>query len=568
MLDYIALYPNKHKDELNMDFLKSTFDKPLDYYVIACMKDFESINNIEILEYKVIEDQDEVDINNHMININYKKKNLDAIPVPKYNYMMDSRYHEIDFKIRVKTNLHEKTIVKRILVPTLHDGVYRINNKNMKVIWQLVDASTYSRRGNVTMKSRNPIMIYVNKSRVVPDVNGVEHVLTGFSYAQDSSKKKRKNVAAARKSKMRFIDPLLLYLAKMGMKKTIDFFGMTDLVKVKRSYTKKDEKEYHIFECNEVYFLVKPDAFEHPMVRSFICMASFLQNRDFPVTWDSLEDKEYWICRIGYIGSIKSKNIISFYEKGRSTIHHVERTLSQLTIDSLRLPDVYKENGYQIIYWMITNFDVLKQRVNIDMKNKRIRKNEAIVDATLGRKIAENISKLIERKSKSKMNTMDTLLELFNFNSDIIVTGMRNMNDMVKSDDASNDMAFMNDMAYTCKGYQSLGEGNNKMIADKYRYLHPSMVGTIDLFTTSNSDCGMSGAIVPFVELYDGFFFTPEHEPCMARYKFECYVKEELGIDRKLPLDSFDDYIAYVSDKKAFRKELAYEPIEIIEKEV
>ena len=59
------------------------------------------------------------------------------------------------------------------------------------------------------------------------------------------------------------------------------------------------------------------------------------------------------------------------------------------------------------------------------MENKRIRKNEVLVSSTLGRKIAENIHKLIERKSKSKMNTMDTLLELFNFNSDIILTGMR-----------------------------------------------------------------------------------------------------------------------------------------------
>lgn len=567
MLDYIALYPNKHEDEMNMDFLTSSFDKPLDYYVIACMKDFETVSNIDILEYTIIKDQDEVDINNHMVNINYKKKNLDSIQIPTYSYMMDSRYHEIDFKIRVKTNLHEKIILKRILVPTLHDGVYVINNKKMKAIWQLVDASTYSRRGNVTMKSRNPIMIYVNKHRIIPDVNGNEFVLTGYSYAQDSSKK-RKN-SASKKSKMQFMDPLLLFLAKMGMKKTIDFFGMTDIIKVKRSYTKADEKKYYIFECNDVYFLAKQEIFDTcELVKNFICMTSFLQHRDFPVTWDVLEDTNYWTCRIGYIGSAKSKNLMSFYEKGRSTIHHVERTLSQLTKESLRLPEVYKENGYKIIYWMITNFDALKQRVNIDMKNKRIRKNEAIVDATLGRKISENISKLIERKSKSKMNTMDTLLELFNFNSDIILTGMRNMNDMIKSDDASNDMAFLNDMAYTCKGYQSLGEGNSKMIADKYRYLHPSMVGVVDLFTTSNSDCGMSGAIVPFVKLYDGFFFTPDHEPCHARYEFEKELKEVFEIDRKIPLDTFDDYIQYVDKKKSFRKELTYEPIEIVEKEV
>lgn len=113
----------------------------------------------------------------------------------------------------------------------------------------------------------------------------------------------------------------------------------------------------------------------------------------------------------------------------------------------------------------------------------------------------------------------------------------------------------------------SLGESNSKNIADKYRYLHPSMVGVLDLFTTSNSDCGMSGSIVPFVKLYDDFFFTPEREPCRSRYDFECVLKETFGIDRKLPLDTFEDYISYVTEKQNFRKEFQYEPILITERE-
>ena len=458
MLDYIALYPNEHADEMNMDFLKSVHDKPLDDYVIACMKDFESVENIEIMKYKIVTDQDEVDINNHMVNINYKKKDLSSIVIPKHSYMLDSRFHEIEFTIKVHTNLNEKIINKKILVPTLHDGYYLINNKKMKVIWQLVDASTYSQRGKITMKSRMPIIIYCNKHKITPDINGTEFVLPSFSYAQDSTRKRGEGGASAAKKRVKFINPLMVYLAKMGMKKTIDFFGMKDIVKIKKAYTKKEEDENYIFECNETCILAKKELFdEYDLVKAFVCMAVHLQNRDFPVTMENIEDRDYWICRIGYLGSVKNKNIMSFYEKGKTSIHMIERLLDSFSIDSLRLPMIYKSNIYVIMYWMITNFDSLKQRVNIDMNNKRIRKNEVIVSSTLGRKISENINKLIERKSKSKMNTMDTLLELFNFNSDIILTGMRNMNDMVKSDDASNDMAFMGDFAYTVKGPNSLG---------------------------------------------------------------------------------------------------------------
>lgn len=531
------------------------------------MKDFESIKNIEILEYTIINDQDEVDINNHSININYKKKNIDNISVPKNMYMLDSRYHEIQFKIRVSTNLNEKIILKRILVPTLHDGYYLINNTKMKAIWQLVDASTYSQRGKVTMKSRMPIIIYHNKHKITPDINGTEFVLPIYSYAQDTTKK-RGGGGGAKKKRTKFINPLMIFCTKMGMKKTIKFFGMDGIVSFKRNYTDKDEENCYIFECNDTYVLAKKELFDqYDMVKSFTCMAVHLQNRDFPVNMDLLEDREYWICRIGYIGSVKNKNIYSFYDKGITCINVIERLLNFFSIESLRLPYLYKSNIYYIIYWMMSNFDELKQRVNIDMNNKRIRKNEYIVDSSLGRKVSENIMKLIERKGKSKMNTMDTLLELFNFNSDIIISGMRNNNDLIKSNDASNDMNFLSDMKYSAKGYQSIGESSSKMIAEKYRYLHPSMVGVIDLFTTSNSDCGMSGAITPFVKLYNGFFFTPDGEPCSARYNFEKSLYEDCGIDRKLNLDTFEDYIECITKKNEFKKELTYEVIEIVEKD-
>lgn len=110
-------------------------------------------------------------------------------------------------------------------------------------------------------------------------------------------------------------------------------------------------------------------------------------------------------------------------------------------------------------------------------------------------------------------------------------------------------------------------ESNSKNIANKYRYLHPSMVGVIDLFTTSNSDCGMSGSIVPFVKLYDNFFFTEKREPCKSRYLFEVTLKELFGIKRNLPLDTFEDYIAYITEHDTFDKDFKYEPITIVERE-
>ena len=88
------------------------------------------------------------------------------------------------------------------------------------------------------------------------------------------------------------------------------------------------------------------------------------------------------------------------------------------------------------------SFDELRTKSNIDMANKRIRKNEYIVNSSLGKKINENINRLIEKRGKSRLNSMDTLLELFNFGSDIIISGMRNLNDLIKTDDIVNDNDF------------------------------------------------------------------------------------------------------------------------------
>lgn len=111
----------------------------------------------------------------------------------------------------------------------------------------------------------------------------------------------------------------------------------------------------------------------------------------------------------------------------------------------------------------------------------------------------------------------------------------------------------------------SLGDGNNKKIATKYRYLHPSMAGILDLNTSSNSDIGLSGSFTPFAKLYDGYYFTPEHEPCQARYRFECELAEE-GF-RKVHGNTFEEYLKYMDRYDPFKELLGYEPIKIVEKE-
>jgi len=460
--DYIHLFPNEHANEFNEELINGSMDTSIPDLVIMAMQEFESVENIKILSTEVIEDQDLVDINEHRVNINFKKKRVDDIEIPKNKHILKTRCGEIQFTIQVTTNLNEKTIVKKILYPlTDRNGYYVINGRKMRAIWQMVDASTYSQRGRITFKSRMPIIIYANKNRQIKDYDDTEYTVPSYSYAVES---KARGSFGGRgktgKKNVRYYNPLMIYGSKMGISRTLEFFGCESVMSIVNKVDEDVLDLCYFFPLNDLFVQVFKEPFDgFKYVQSVVCMLYNLTLKEFPVTAENLDSTTYWISRTGYQGSIKSptRNLQTFYEKGLGTLYMVERLLDNNTKRNLRLPTEYKQNIYTVLFWMITNFDELKKRNNIDMKSKRIRKNEYIVFGTLGKKINENLNRLIEKRGNSKMNTIDTLLELFNFNSDIIISGMKSMGDLIKSDEIVNDMTFLTDIAYSSKGPNSLG---------------------------------------------------------------------------------------------------------------
>ena len=577
MLNTIHLYPNAEEENFNVSFLTSANDISIEDLVVMNMKEFEVIQNITILGYYLETDPEKIDINEHTININYKRKS-DKLDIPKYKYLNPDRVAEMVFTIEIKTNVNQKIITKKILIPVEYNGFYYIGNKKWKTEWQLCDASTYNQRGKITLKSRMPIIIYQTKHRPIMDLEGMIHDTRTYSYALNS--KSRFNSA---KPKPKFINPMMIYSAKMGLEEAIVYMGagpdISILSRSKAEYKEYDNlDEFYYFNINEVVFRVDKymmDTNKH--VASIVGMLKSLESNEFPVSYALLsnfeEEKQYWRCRIGYVGAAKSKNLLSFLEKGNTTIKMFERLLDNVTQMNLRLEEPYKRDIYALMKWMLYEFDNLKTRNNMDLNNKRIRKAEYIVQPTLGKKIAENIIKIIEKSGKSSQNIIDTLLEGFNFPSDIIISGMRSNGYLIKSDELVNDFTALSDLYYSSKGPNSLGENSSKMISQKYRNIHPSFMGSIDINVSSNSDVGMSGAFTPFVKLYNNFYFTPEGEPDQEMYMLakdhDAHYKE-IGYDKMqtpedVSFDNYDDYLEYLKNK-ARPKRLDPEVIKIVEK--
>ena len=578
MLNTIHMYPNPEEENFNVDFLTSANDISIEDLVVMNMMEFEVIENITILGYYLETDPEKIDLNEHTININYKRKS-DKLDIPKFKFINPDRIAEMVFTIQVKTNMNEKVITKKILIPVEYDGFYYIGNKKWKVEWQLCDASTYNQRGKITLKSRMPFIIYQSKHRPIMDMDGTIHDVRTYSYALNS-----KSRFGASKPKVKYINPMMIYAAKMGLEQAIIYMcagpDIEILPKSLAEYKEFDRKdEFYYFNIDEVVFRVDQymmDTNKH--IASVVGMLKSMESSEFPVSYALLsnfeDEKVYWRCRIGYVGAAKSKNLMSFLEKGNTTIKMFERLLDSVTQLNLRLEDPYKEDIYTLMRWMIFEFDTLKTRNNMDLNNKRIRKNEHIVQPTLGKKIAENIIKILERAGKSNMNVIDTLLEGFNFPSDIIISGMKSNGYLVKSDDLVNDFTSLSDLYYSCKGPNSLGENSSKMISQKYRNIHPSFMGRIDINVSSNSDVGMSGAFTPFVKLYDKFYFTPQREPDHEMFHLRQEQKEhysEIGYDKMITpeedinFDTYEEYLEFLRHKEKPER-LKPEVIQIVEK--
>ena len=570
MVEYVHLYEHPGVNNLNMDFLMADQDYDIEDLVVICMKELEAVENITIESVDTVYNMDEIDINEHLINKNYKKKNDDTV-IPRYKYMNNDIYAEMSFGIRIKTNLNEKFIVKKILIPVMVDGFLYVNNKKAKAIWQMLEASVYTQRGKITLKSRMPIVLYKNKSRVIKDVNEVEYPVRPFSYAMANTTKKRKNAPKVPKKKAnKFINPMMIFSAKVGVDGAIKFMGMNYCINITTNFN-PTSNYYLYFPLDEVYIRVNKEAFESvPMVQSVVGMLCNIGNKDYPVSLGNLNDTQYWISRVGFIGAPKDKPLKQYGEKGKTVMYMIERLYDTLTKMNLRLPEEQKSDIYCVLRWMMYEYDILRQKDNLDVNNKRIRKNEYIVKDSLGRKLSENVNNLIPKLSESHANDMDTLLELFNFPSAIILNGLKMLTELVKTDDLVNDMNILEDMAYSSKGPEALGEDSSKTIPPKSRDVHPSFIGVIDPNCSSNSDVGMTGAISPMVKIYDRFYFTPVKEPChtmMETINAVNKIKQKTIVD-VTPEDNEDNVNAVSLDVKSLNPKMFDEWLRIHDEEV
>ena len=156
--------PNYTKDcvfekHLNTALMTKSADLPLVEFVKESWRSLEVIPNIKIVGFEYTEEESDIEINNHILKREKKKRKNERFD---YKYVNDDRYGKLTTKIHVTVREknpdtgemfeHVYPITKAMLIPLQdEDGYFYIKGKKYYLIYQMVEKSTLNKRVGASM---------------------------------------------------------------------------------------------------------------------------------------------------------------------------------------------------------------------------------------------------------------------------------------------------------------------------------------------------------------------------------------------------------------------------------
>lgn len=495
-------YVCKFEKDLNLDLINKSADAPLVDYIVDALKSLEVVPQIKFISYEYTEHESEIDINRHVFKREKRKRKKDKHSV---KYIADDRVGKLTVHMEITMlerdpetdtySYQRHPFTKAILIPLQDErGLYYLKGKHYYLIYQMVEKSTYTSASSVTTKSLMPICI----KRHVVDVEDTDgHVYQVPSYYVFVFKKE--------------INVLLFYLAK-GLYEALDMLEVIGVVDFLEEMPAKPKPDKIYFSLSSKCFIeVDRKMFkEYSYIMSIVGM--FYEMTSSRITLSQLKDPKLFIKKIANPAN---------YEKGKSINKYFARLADQTTLKILKLPLYYRQDIYGLLKWMMEEFNTLRLKDNCDINTKRIRCNEYIASL-----FTADLSKRLNRViSMGEKATVESMREIFKFPGDIIIQEMQKSG-VLRFDDSVNDLSFFSKIKYTNKGPNSLGNKNSNNIGLRYRDLHPSFLGHVDILVCGNSDPGTSGCLSPFSKI-KGLYFDNSEEPNEFYYNLMLYLKEK-----------------------------------------
>lgn len=522
------------KADINKDILKLRQDD-LAPYIVKAFKTIES-PNVKIKSWELITDENKFDPN--IINTKYIK-NKKARKINRRMPMTSSRYDLLRITYHLK-GLDEKRnpaeedfTVDLLIFKRIDNYYYQLNGKRYLPLFQLVDASTYTTKRHLITKTLvQPITLSREHTTIITE-DGQE--LYAPMYYLSIFKGN--------------INPLFLYLATMGYENVLIYMQMNDIIRIENFKKYDHEKEYCFTTEGGLYVKVLKYFFDNDMFTKFMTIA-FIDVCKKILSLDELYDIDEWCIHLGFemtkdLKTPMQKEKRNFFEKGKSTIFSFNRILDEITQDNLRLHYNNKSSAFAVLRWMLRNYNELKLKDNMDLINKRLRCNE-VMAAYVIKRMSTRMNKFMAIKNNNI--TLEDCRNLVKMDMNFVIRAVRGAkSSLFRNDDSYNDQDLFSALKYTVKGIGAMGESSSNTINIKYRGVHLSYVGKIDINNSSTSDPGLTGMLTPFCKLYGQFFeeaMEPESWDKLFKKLYKNYFK---GKDYKIP----DVMNIYKKEKKS-----------------
>ena len=517
----VSMYSEKYGMHFNPDLFIKDEHEVVEYLkkiILSCQRN--RVFVIKVIGFKVIDSIQE--IKKAIIEYDrekFERKNRNS----KVHKVFDeSRYDVIDLKeseiillcVRyyVSINYESEYFTVIIKIPKVVDKYYlKLYGKYYVAFNQIVDASTYNNSNSKNnAKSRRKQNVVFRTTFMKTLIYRGYHNMSTTSKEPVTLTYYTSNIF--RKSVLTF----KYIFAKFGFFEGLDFMNMRECIRI-TNYDPKDPEWYTFCRASHNVYISSPRALMdgNDIVQSLVYTVykTLAKNKDI---------KEYHLRRF-WLKSVGNDFGNETIEKGLGILDSLEHIYDIIIEEGLHLPAERKKDIYDILKWMMGNYNELRQKNNLDISTKRIRWALHIA-CHYSAKIANGIYRIADTDSKSADSTIEAIRKAIDTDPDILLKELSRGNRLVPSKNTINfDDAIMA-LKFSYKGLSGIGEVSKSAIPDMYRAVNMSHIGRVDVTNSGNSDPGMSGIICPTATIY-GDSFSDYEEPNSWEDKFNELVE-------------------------------------------
>jgi hypothetical protein len=576
MYNTLKRYSDQNKEKFNEDFILSRNDQDILDYVKDIFKALEIIEEIQILDVTLETDESTfIPIKNkhqyfksilpsRLNKIHYKVRLTPSeevknkmILADETSVILEDENGEINETKVYQENENSFIIEKDLFINKLVDDYFYINEGiRYFLIYQIVDNSTYGTQDAVSLKSLLMPITVMKKETITLDsvfdstesypnipvydvllfskrVNPLLYVMSKYAYNSIVNMKVENNdyLITEREN---YKDPTLV-------DKFNKFFGTN--IKISDDENSLVRKGKTVFKLKDpktnygTFISVDTDklkAKDKDLMAILGCLVDIKSGEDknkkkkIYFTYDDFITPNFWIDKLS-IFFTKNPDPTKKFEKIKTMLISLDRLIDEATRKILNLETADKKNTLSILLYILRNFDQLSKEDNQNLNNKRIRLFEYML-YPLRKIFSDHIYRILNSPTRSK-NVLDRVFSNIN---PMFIIKQTVVNELLRYYNSTNEMNLYSCLLkYTFRGPQSI----NKTVSIYQRDLHPSYTGRLSLVASSASDPGISGTLVPFVEL-DNYFFKKQDTIKVVNKKPEKVIVNESDLEKKVKDES------------------------------